>query len=439
MTHRTPTRRYRRLLAALAIALPVAGAGLATGTAFAQQQGGQGGQQGGQQTQPAQVLTERVFKQLSEANKAIEENRFKDAAPVLDRLINDDRLTPYERAIVFQTRAHLFTETDDFRRAAEMFERALQLNVLPQDQQMTLTYNLGQIYAGTEQYQKAVDKFRAWFAQASNPQPQAYLPYANSLYHLGRHKEAIPLVEKAIQISDDPKRDWYDFLAGLYFETKQMEKLRSVLELLVSRYPREKRYYMQLAGVYSELKQDRDVLAITELAYKAGHLDRSTEFIQLAQLWMFFENPYRAAVLLEAKLKEGKVESTKDNWELLANAWIASRDISRSINPLARAAELDRTGEGFVRLAQAYLEREDWKNAVDALEKGVSKGGLRNPGQAYLLEGVALFNLDRIESARRAFMKAAESRDHQRVARQWVGHIDKMLEEKAARQAAAVQ
>ncbi|WP_119677792.1 tetratricopeptide repeat protein [Indioceanicola profundi] len=431
---RSSRRNARWLLAAL-LALPVVGAGV-SGTAFAQQQGGE---EKKQETTQGQVLTERTFKQLTEANKAIEESRFKDAAPILDRLIADDRLTPYEKAIAFQTRAHLYTEMDDYRGAAAMFEKALALNILPPDQQMTLIYNLGQIYAGTEQYQKAVDKFKLWFSQAQNPQASAYLPYANSLFRLDRPKEAIPLVEKAIQISDDPKREWYDFLAGLYYETKQIDKVGEVLELLISKYPSEKRYYNQLAGVYSELKRERDMLAIMELAHKAGHLEKSTEFVQLAQLWMYFENPYRAAALLDDKLKKGQVDSTKENWELLANAWIASREIPKSIDPLARAAELDSKGEGFVRLAQAYLEREDWNKAHDALQKAINKGGLEKRGQVFMLEGVALFNLDRIEDSRRAFLKAAESKEQQRVASQWVRHIDKMLEEKAARQAAAVQ
>lgn len=433
--HKT-TPRSLRLLAALIVALPVVGAGIST-SAFAQQQ--QGGEKKEQETTQAQVLTERTFKQLSEAYKAIEEDRFKDAAPILDRLIADDRLTPFEKATVYQSRASLYTETNDYPRAAEMFEKAVALNILPPDQQLNLTYNLAQIYAGTEQYKKAVEKFQIWFAQATNPQPQAYLAYANSLYNLSRFKEALPLVEKAISISDEPKKEWYDFLAGLYYELKNIPKVGEVLELLITKYPGEKRYYNQLAGVYSELKRERDMLAITEIAYKAGHLEKSIEFVQLAQLWMFFENPYRAAILLDEKLKNGQVESTKENWELLANAWIASRDFKKSIEPLTKAAELDKEGESYVRLAQAYLENENWKSAVSALENALAKGGLKNRGQVHLLEGVSLFNLDRIADARKSFLKAAESKDHQRVARQWVRHIDKMLEEEAERQAAAVQ
>ena len=426
-------RRISRTVAALLLVLPLVGAGMAV-PAFAQE-----GEQGKKETVQAQVLTEKTFKLLTEANKAIEENRLAEAAPILDRLLGDTKLTPFERATVLQTRGFLLTEQDNYKEAAKYFEQAVDLKILVPDQQLALIYNLAQIYAGTEQYKKSVEKFEIWFAQATNPQPPAYLAYANSLYNLERFQEAIPKVEMAIKIANEPKREWYDFLAGLYFETKQIPKVAQILELLVSKYPGEGRYYRQLQGVYSELKRERDMLAITELAYKGGHLEKSEEFVQLASLLLYFDNPYRAAVLLEKKLKEGKIEKNYTNYEMLANAWIASRDVAKSIEPLIQAAELAKDGNGYIRLAQAYVEREDWSAVNTAIEKALERGGLKEIGQAYLLEGVALINLDRLGPARKAFVEAAKSKGQERVARQWVRHIDKILEEQAARQQAALQ
>jgi len=429
-TPKSKRRSARRLVAALLLSLPVAGIGL-TATAYAQQAQGQGEQK--QETTQAQVLTEKTFKQLTEANKAIEENRYKDAQPILDRLLGDEKLTPYERAVVLQTRGFLATEQEDLKGGARFFEQALRLNILPPDQQQSLVFNLAQLFLATEQFQKSIDMFKEWFAVAQNPRPEAYVAFGSAYAQMERYKDAIPLFEKALELSDNPKREWYDVLAGLYFETKQYAKVAEILELLVSRHPAEKRYYTQLAGIYSELNRQKDMLAIMEAAYKAGHLDKSNEFVQLAQLWMFHEVPYRAAVLLEKQLEAGKIENKKENWELLANAWVASREIPKSIKPLERAAELSSDGEGFIRLAQAYLEREDWKSAYSALEKGLAKGKVQSPGQAYLLEGVALFNLDRLEDSRKAFRKAAEFKDQQRSARQWMGHIEKLQAAEAER------
>ncbi|ACI98235.1 tetratricopeptide repeat protein [Rhodospirillum centenum] len=439
MDHRHASSRRRRWLAALLLGLPMAVAGV-SGTAYAQRAAGD--DQKAEQEDAAkkgQVLTERTFKQVTEAQKAIEEKRYAQAQQILDGLLKGE-LQPYERAIVLQTMGYVFTEQDNYRRAAEIFEQALALKILPDAQQHSLLYNLAQLYMATDQFQKSLQKFKEWFAVAQNPQAEAYVAYANVYAQLEDMRSAIPLMEKAISMSPNPKKEWYDFILGLYFETKQFTKVADTLELLISRYPKEKRYYIQLAGIYSEIKKEKETLAVMELAYKAGHLDKSEELVQLAQLWMYHDVPYRGALLLQANMEKGRIKGTKENWELLANAWIASREIPKSIDPLRRAAELSNDGEGFIRLAQAYLEREDWKNAVDALEKGIAKGGLKNQGSAFLLEGVASFNLKDLDKAERAFNRAAEFSSTARTARQWLTHVQKaqLAEQEKAEQAAAV-
>jgi len=436
MTMSNRSVQLSRFAAALLVALPVVGAGMST-PAFAQQQE----KKEEQATTQGNVLTERVFKQVTEANKAIEEKRYADAISTLDRILSRE-VTPYEKAVVLQTKGFALAEQEKLKEAAQFFEQALDLKVFAPDQQLNLVFNLAQIYLVTEQYQKSIAKYKEWFAQATNPQPQAYVAFANAYAQIEDYKNAIPLLETAIQkAGGDVKREWYDFLTGLYFQTGQFPKAADIVELLVTRYPGEKRYWTQLAGLYSELKREKEVLAIMEGAYKAGHLDKSTELVNLAQMWMFHGVPHRAATLVEQHIKTGKIDSNEKNWELLANAWVASREYDKSIDPLRRAAELGNNGENYVRLAQAFTESENWKEVVDALEKALAKGGLRNRGQVHLLEGVALYNLKRLEPARQAFLKASQEKDTQRTARSWLTHVEReqQREREQQEQAAAVQ
>ncbi len=409
----------RLLLAAMLATLPVVGAGT-PGTALAQQQ-----KKEGEQQPQNLVLTEKVFKQVTEAQKAIEEKRFPAAMSILQGLLGGE-LTPYERAIVLQTQGYVYTEQDDYRRGADAFEKALSLNILPESQQHSLLYNLAQLYLATDQFQKSIEKFKAWFKVAQNPQPEAYVAFASAYAQMEDFRSGIPLLETGIKNSNNPKKEWYDLLTGMYFETKNFPKVAETLEILISRWPTEKRYYTQLAGIYSELKRERETLAMMELAYKAGFLEKSEELVQLAQLWMYHDNPYRGARLLETEFQKGRIKQTKENYELLANAWIGAREVPKSIGPLARAAELADDGEVYVRLAQAHLEKEDWKNAVEALERAVQKGKLKNAGQVYLLEGVAYFNLERYDESRKAFARATEFSQVARTARQWLNHVEKV-------------
>ena len=82
------------------------------------------------------------------------------------------------------------------------------------------------------------------------------------------------------------------------------------------------------------------------------------------------------------------------------------------------------SGDLFLRLGQVQVQREQWQEALSALQQAIEKGDLEDPGQANLLMGVSLFNLDRLGDAREAFQRAARSEDQRDMARDYIKLID---------------
>jgi tetratricopeptide (TPR) repeat protein len=138
---------------------------------------------------------------------------------------------------------------------------------------------------------------------------------------------------------------------------------------------------------------------------------------------LYHNIPYPAARVLEKAIAEGKVHGDAEAWELLANAWIAAREYERALEPLGKAAQLSKDGNLYVRLAQLYLQNEDWKNAAENLQKAVDKGGLKDPGNTELMLGIAYYNEKRIVEARSSFARARQHDSSREAADRWISFM----------------
>jgi tetratricopeptide (TPR) repeat protein len=131
-------------------------------------------------------------------------------------------------------------------------------------------------------------------------------------------------------------------------------------------------------------------------------------------------------------MSQSKVPVTAKNYELLANAWVAAREYEKSIQPLRKAAEMSDSGDLFLRLAEVYVQKEDWGNASEATRQALSKGKLKNAGNAQLLMGVASYNQKKIDEAKTWFERARGHAENRQQADGWLAHIESEREAKEA-------
>jgi tetratricopeptide (TPR) repeat protein len=196
-----------------------------------------------------------------------------------------------------------------------------------------------------------------------------------------------------------------------------------VVKELVRYYPKDT-YILTLAGIYSELGDTKKQLALTEVLYEKKFLTSSSHITNLANLYLLHGLPYKAAVVLEKEMGEEIVDSNERNLRLLSQAWYQAREDEKAIPPLERAAKLSDDGSLYVRLAQAHINLENWKEAAEAVQKGIRLGGLKRSDTANIMLGMALFNQKRLEQARRAFEAASRDDRSKRAATQWIAYVD---------------
>ena len=231
-------------------------------------------------------------------------------------------------------------------------------------------------------------------------------------------------------MDDEPRESWYQTKLAAHFELKQFPQAAQTLETLVSRWPEKKTYWTQLSQIYYRLEQRDRALATMALAYRKGLLDKQSDITYLSSLYSDSGVPYKAAEVLEKGIRDGIVEPTKAHWTMVAETWYSAEEMEKALAAFGEAGAVDPDGDIDLRRGFILVDLENWSGALEALDDALEKGGLgeRRTGEAYLLRGMAHFNLKEYSKARDAFKAAARDERSAKYAAQWIKYMDSELE-----------
>lgn len=360
-----------------------------------------------------------VYEKLGKVQKAMDSENWSAAASGLQGILAGGKLNASEESLVHQTFGYVYSGQQQYAKAIASFEKALALGGLPDTAQANTRFNLGQLYLLTDQPDKGVRLLEAWFETAENPSSAAYMLLANAYAQKEDYRTAWRWAKPGLDKMETPRESWMALGAQLNLQLEDYREARRWLERLVDAWPKHT-YWMQLVAVYGQTNEPRKALVAMEMAHRQGFVTSSKDLVRLAQLYLFNEIPYQAGELLERGIASGQVEKSRENYEMLANAWTLAREYERAVAPLAQAAERAGDGELWVRLGQIHLDAERWGEAEQALRKGVARGGLAHPGEAQVLLGISLYQGGRLDAAREAFENAARDPAATGTARQWL-------------------
>ena len=403
---------------------------LASGGAWAQK-AKQEAEQGQQKTKQAQAVSKEVYDRIQKAQELVDGKDYQGALRILNSLYNPDKLTEYEQANVLNYIGFVYYNIEDMPNAIRTYERMLQIPSLEPQMAKQTTYTLAQLQMMEENYSKTLELLNKWFVLESNPAPEPYILLAQVYYQLQRYQDMVVPIETAMDVArkrDKPvKEDWWVLLNFAYFQQENYAKVRDIQKILLENWPK-KRYWFSLAGAYTELGEDQNLIAAYDAAYTQGMLEKESEFVTMAQLFMQREVPYKAATLLQEKMDDGIVARDEKNYRLLSQAWMLSQEDDKAIPALVEAARLADDGELDIRLGNSYLNIGEYSECVASVRAGLRKGGLKNADNAQISLGMCLYNLRQYSEARDAFRAAARVDKSRRIANQWIRVIDAEVE-----------
>ena len=407
-------------------------ASLSLGAAAVGQQPGQGqnvGQEGTSRAgarnaeaaeAPAQSssIDAQTGKILNEAIELLNMEKYAEAGQRIGTLTLE-KLSPYERGKVEQILFNIAYSQEQYEKARGHLKSAIDSGGLNAVEIDSARYQSAQLFMQEEKWREGAAALEEWFqTTVTMPNSAAYYLLAVAYYQQEDFNRALAPAQKAVEMMDKakPNESWLSMLSALYLQREQYKEAVPVLQQLVTAAPEKKTYWMQLSSVYGQMEDYANALAIMQIANNVGLVTEDSEVRRLADLLLFNDVPYRGAQVLESAIEKKIVNLDDKLYEKLANCWIAAHEYDKSIAPLQRAAELASSGDTFVRLGEVQVQREDWPAAIAAIQRGVDKGQLKDPGSAQLMLGIAHYSQKNYEDAVPFFQRARQSDKHRQIA-----------------------
>jgi tetratricopeptide (TPR) repeat protein len=395
--------------------------GLAAAPAVLAQQssGSRAGSQnaeGGNAPPSSGTIDAATGKALNTAIEALNMEKYAEAQAAIATL-NLEKLSPYERSKVEQISFNIAYSQEKYAEARGHLQKAIDAGGLNEQEISDARYQGAQLYMTEEKWKEGAAAIEEWFKTATKVNSAAYYLLAVAYYQMEAFDKALPPAQKAVELMDKPQEGWIGMLLALYLQKDNYKDAIPLLQRLISIVPEKKTYWMQLSAVYGQMEDYPSALAIMQLAYGAGLVTEDSELRRLADLLLFNDVPYRGAQVLEAGIEKKTLNVDEKLYEKLANCWIAAGELEKSLPPLQKGAELASSGDMFVRLGEVNLQRENWAAAEAAIDRGISKGQLKDASNAQLLMGIVLYNQKKLSDARPWFERAAQSEKHRQMAR----------------------
>jgi tetratricopeptide (TPR) repeat protein len=237
--------------------------------------------------------------------------------------------------------------------------------------------------------------------------------------------EALPYIHIANEKALKPKEQWLQLELAILFINKRYDEAIEVVTKLSTYWPEKERYWETMAGTYMEMQKDADALAALSLGYKNDAISKSETLENLARLNLYLEIPYQAATLIEKNIDQGSIENNEKNLRLLLGAWTAAREFDKAIGVIDLLAPLTGEGKLYIQKAMLLNENGDWEGVQEATEKALSDAELENPGDVYILRGMAETELGNYDQAVESFSQAIElgSETNKRNAEAWIEYV----------------
>ena len=388
-----------------------------------------------------QSSTAKKMAKVYEALEAVDEKG--EPAPDMETVLfvlndlkaNKDDLKSYDRSVMWNAWAYVYFSEAKYKQALDAYNNLMNEPESTIPLRTGALLSMGQLSMVLENYDQGIKYILQWMDEVEKVTAQAWSFLGQAYFAKEDYRKSYSAIEKAIQFAEEegykPRENWYVIMAANINELKsEIGEEKSLLqqidiyEILVNLYPK-KQYFIQLGGSYGQLGRERDYMITLKAAYLKDFLNKESEYLALAQLLLLNKNPYWAAdvitsgqkkmvTIVDEETKEEKIEpvvkDTEKNLKLLADSWRMAQEIDKAIPVLEKSAEMSEKGTSYVILGNLYLSEDRVDKAIEAINKGLEKGDIKNISQVYLTLGQAYFELQNFDEARKNFRIAARDK-----------------------------
>ena len=357
------------------------------------------------------VTTKAVAEPLKKAQEAMKNKQWDAALTEIKKAQASEKKTPFEAYQIDEFLSYVLVQQKKFSEATPVFERMLNSGFMPADQVDERTKTVAQLHFQNKDYKKAVEWGKKYLEKHPGDETISVL-VGQSYYVQNDYKNAAStmtgVVANAEKGGRTPPENWLQIVLSSHFKLDNKDGIADALRKLVRYYPKPE-YWENLLDIYRRKNNgDRVTLGFYRLMNDVGTLKQADDYMETAQLAMDAGVPGEAQAVMEKGVQNGTLKSddktTQGRYDrLLAGAKKAAAADKAQLPQLAKEAEKATQGQAYVALGQAYLSYNMFDEAIDALKKGIAKGGVTDADEAQISLGIAYLRKGQKDLARQAF------------------------------------
>jgi tetratricopeptide (TPR) repeat protein len=380
-----------------------------------------------------QKVSAKVGKPLQEALTAGQAKQWDEA---LAKLRDADAVadkTAFDQFKINEVFAWVYISQKKYGDAAGVYEKLLGSSYVSAEQADQYVKQIAQMYLQTRNNAKAMEYLQRWLkAHPGDTDMTAILGQLQ--YQSGQLKQSLDtfagLVSTSERAGQKPKEDWLKIMYGVSYKlagspTALDKSTLNVVEKLLRYYPNETYWAAMLSGLRSQQNSDGYQFQLDRLMLSVGTLKDPGEFIEMAQLANNFGFPGEAQSVLETGYTKGAIGAGggKEREDRLKASITKLADADKaSLAALDKKARAAVTGQDDATLGEAYMGYGQYPQAIEALERGLKKGGLKKPDQAQIALGIAYLRSGQTDKARSTFRQVSADSELGRIASLWSLH-----------------
>ena len=375
-----------------------------------------------------EAIQQWVYNMLERAQINVDKGNFEEAEKTYKYHADDSASNKsYDHFVILRTYAYFLLSQDRNEEALSYLKIADKKNRMPDYDVFMLKYVLGQVLYVNGERDAAKKSFLEWVKLGTDKnfdlRPEGYATLATIYAQDAEWDDALIYITLALENTSIFMENWAQLKFSIHAEKKQYMLALEVAQDLVRFKPKNKAYIEQMAGVYNVIRFEEESLASLEFKLQQNLLTKSSEYVNLANFYLYKKLPIDASKVIEKGLKLEVLDNDIKNNELLSNAFIIAKDFKNAIRALINVTKISDDSKYDYRIGQIYLQNSEYSNAIKFFKIARNKGWESKPGSLELLIGICFIELDDFDSARVELAKASNFGKEEEVD-PWVSYMD---------------
>lgn len=372
-----------------------------------------------------EALRAEVGRPLQQAAEYLKQNRGKEALAKVREAEAVANRTPQENLLIDRMRGAAAARAGEPQVAARSFESVFASGRLSQQEQAQIAEQIAFAYSQLRDWSKTREwAQRAQQAGGNSPQLAQLLSFVNAQSgdFNAIAREAGAAIAAAEAAGNRPTEADLLRLADAQQRTGNTAGQVATIEKLVTFYPKREYWALYLNRLVARPGfSDRYALDVMRLRLLTGNLTKAEEIVEMAQLALQAGQAAEAKKVIDDAFAAGILGKggDADRHRRLQN--LASSRTSTAEADLAKSeSEAGSDGNTLVRVGLAYTGLGQHDKGIALIQRGITRGGLRNPADAQLYLGIALYRAGQKQRAVQTFKGVTGTDGAADLARAWM-------------------